>query len=184
MNSIYECWGLIDQPNYKYISPFVGSNGGDAQKALLSEPFRQCFEKHPEAIGRADDKDTVAVHMAYVKTTVETWMAYFNVDDIPLAWTTFVANRAVSGVEQWHGVRIPDVVAWRTASSDERARRTIIAHKLVEKMAFALLVPHPSEWTEHCKPVIHILPTPLALGMWFEHAEPFSLAVDEVSIYQ
>lgn len=171
-------WAEIENPARQSVSPFP-SHESISSHVLIEEPFERYFGSHPSAVGRSYARENMSRYIAYVRDVMDTWTAYFNVTKLPLEWSQFIASLEIP--PRPHSKSKASLVSWAAAMPMEQLRRKHFATRLVERIAFALLIPHPTELDDNLTPVIHALPSASMLPLWFEYAEQYSPGTEEVS---
>ena len=185
-------WAAIDEPAHTIVSPLPTDETSRAVVSdLFNTPFNSVFNKKPDAIGCGHRDDCLEIFASYAHNLMLTWLEYFCLyseeDDedeaqeealmalLPERWIKWYDECGASDPPR------PRKKSPPASSSAEAERRDAFGVGLVERMMFALLIPHPSELGDEFTLVMHVLPSIDLCPMFAKHTSEYGPALREVS---
>ena len=187
--TIQKHWRVLEDPAYTYI-PAVAPTDRLSRDILLAGPFNTYFSKAIDAVGRSHIPAHLTRHVAYCLHLVDVWLQYFAVTPseewveaaLELQHLVGTGQVDVGPIHTKKTGKAPQKAEWDNLDENERARRSAFGQGLLDRMVFALFVPHPAELDDVLSINVHTLPSPSMLSDWLVHAAPYGPGTQEVDV--
>lgn len=185
-------WAALDNPQISYVSPISeDQDPASFQQRLLDRPAKDIFAGSEASIGRSHCPSQLVHYMRYVDLVLTIWVQEYGGMDSPdmQEWNTYKNQHPEWWGDEKQGAYVPIASSGKVRllptqkAKEDMERKTRFRQGLVQRILFALLIPHPEEWLEESPLSVRMLPSEWVIKAVLGKIDPLKPSWEEVCFH-